>query len=52
MCANLLAERGELDLDAPVVEYWPEFAAHGKGDVPVSWLLCHKSGLIDDRPTR
>jgi len=47
MCAHLLAQRGELDLDAPVSAYWPEFAAQGKGDIPVSWLLCHKSGLID-----
>ena len=27
ICAHLLAQRGELDLDAPVVEYWPEFGA-------------------------
>jgi len=47
ICANLLVERGLLDVDAPVSEYWPEFAAAGKGDIPVSWLLCHKSGLID-----
>jgi CubicO group peptidase (beta-lactamase class C family) len=50
-CAHLLAQRGELDLDAPVAEYWPEFKAHGKAEVPVSWLLCHKTGLPDvDRP--
>ena len=47
LCAHLLAQRGELDLDAPVSRYWPEFASHDKGDIPVSWLLCHKSGLID-----
>lgn len=47
ICAHLLAQRGELDLDAPVTDYWPEFAAAGKGDVPVRWLLCHKSGLVD-----
>ncbi len=47
MCAHLLAERGELDLDAPVVQYWPEFAAGGKDEIPVSWLLSHRSGLID-----
>ena len=45
LCANLLAQRGELDVDAPVAEYWPEFAAAGKGEVPVRWLLCHKGGL-------
>jgi CubicO group peptidase (beta-lactamase class C family) len=51
LCAHLLAQRGELDLDAPVTRYWPEFAAHGKGDVPVRWLLSHQVGLPDvDRP--
>lgn len=45
LCANLLAQRGELDVDAPVSRYWPEFAAAGKADVPVRWLLCHKAGL-------
>lgn len=44
-CANLLAQRGELDVDAPVASYWPEFKAAGKGDIPVRWLLCHKAGL-------
>lgn len=44
-CALLLAQRGELDLDAPVVRYWPEFGAAGKGDIPVRWLLSHRSGL-------
>lgn len=42
---NLLAQRGLLDLDAPVTEYWPEFGASGKGNVPVRWLLSHKVGL-------
>ncbi len=46
-CAHLLAQRGELDLHAPVSHYWPEFAAKGKADIPVSWLLCHKAGLVD-----
>jgi CubicO group peptidase (beta-lactamase class C family) len=45
ICANLLAQRGELDVDAPVADYWPEFAQAGKGDIPVRWLLCHKAGL-------
>ncbi|MEZ5238626.1 MAG: serine hydrolase domain-containing protein [Microthrixaceae bacterium] len=47
MCAHLLAERGELDLHAPVSRYWPEFAAKGKQDIPVAWLLSHRAGLID-----
>ena len=44
-CANLLAQRGELDVDAPVAKYWPEFAQAGKAEIPVRWLLCHKAGL-------
>lgn len=44
-CALLLAQRGELDLDAPVAEYWPEFAANGKEHIPVRWLLTHQAGL-------
>jgi len=43
--AHLLAKRGELDLDAPVVSYWPEFGTEGKQDVPVRWLLSHRTGL-------
>src|SRR5580704_16639833 len=51
ICANLLAQRGELDIDAPVATYWPEFAQAGKGEIPVRWLLCHKAGLPTvDRP--
>ncbi|MEU6386606.1 serine hydrolase domain-containing protein [Streptomyces bauhiniae] len=48
---HLLAQRGELDLDAPVATYWPEFAANGKADIPVRWLLSHQAGLVAlDRP--
>lgn len=51
ICAHLLAQRGELDLDAPVAEYWPEFAAGGKQDIPVRWLLSHRVGLpVFDNP--
>lgn len=45
MCAHQLAERGELDLEAPVAEYWPEFAQAGKDAVTVSDLLAHRAGL-------
>ncbi|MFI2635736.1 serine hydrolase domain-containing protein [Streptomyces collinus] len=44
--AHMLAERGALDLDAPVAKYWPGFATHGKADIPVRWLLTHQAGLI------
>jgi hypothetical protein len=38
-------QRGELDLDAPVVQYWPEFGAAGKDQIPVRWRLSHQAGL-------
>ncbi|MFF5189441.1 serine hydrolase domain-containing protein [Streptomyces sp. NPDC000345] len=44
--AHLLAQRGVLDLDAPVAEYWPEFAANGKARIPVRQLLSHQAGLV------
>ena len=51
ICAHLLAQRGELDLDATVARYWPEFAAGGKQDIPVRWLLSHRVGLpVFDKP--
>ncbi|MFE3025323.1 serine hydrolase domain-containing protein [Nocardia tengchongensis] len=40
-----LADRGLLDYNAPVAEYWPEFAAHGKGSITVTELLSHRAGL-------
>jgi len=45
LTALLLADRGELDFDAPVAKYWPEFAAAGKANVKVSHLMSHSSGL-------
>ncbi|MCR6483649.1 beta-lactamase family protein [Amycolatopsis sp. OK19-0408] len=45
LCALVLADRGVLDLDAPVAAYWPEFAAAGKEKVLVRHVLGHTSGL-------
>jgi CubicO group peptidase (beta-lactamase class C family) len=45
LCAHILASRGELDLNAPVVTYWPEFGKHGKDVILVRHLLCHQAGL-------
>ncbi|MER6999046.1 serine hydrolase domain-containing protein [Streptomyces sp. NPDC000410] len=45
LCAHILADRGLLDLDAPVASYWPEFAAAGKDTLPVRHLLSHRAGL-------
>ncbi|MEV0682483.1 serine hydrolase domain-containing protein [Nocardia sp. NPDC050378] len=40
-----VAERGLIDYEAPVAEYWPEFAAHGKHDITVRDVLSHRAGL-------
>jgi CubicO group peptidase (beta-lactamase class C family) len=44
LAALVLVDRGELDLDATVAEYWPEFAARGKAGIKVRHLLSHTSG--------
>ena len=55
LCALMLVDAGELDLDAAVSRYWPEFAAGGKeGRVLLRHLLGHTAGLpglvrADDR---
>jgi len=38
--------RGWIDYEAPVAEYWPEFAENGKGTVTVRQLLGHQAGLV------
>ena len=45
LAALMLADRGDLDVDAPVARYWPEFGAAGKQDVLVRHLLSHSSGV-------
>src|SRR5947209_4196734 len=45
LAALVLVDRGELDLDATVAKYWPEFAARGKAGVKVRHLLSHTSGV-------
>jgi CubicO group peptidase (beta-lactamase class C family) len=45
LSALVLADRGAIDVDAPVATYWPEFAANGKEGVLVRHLLGHTSGV-------
>lgn len=45
MCLLLLADRGQVDLYAPVARYWPEFAQNGKDKVEVRHFLSHSAGL-------
>lgn len=44
LCAHMLVSRGQLDLDAPVANYWPELVA-GESGMPVRMLLNHQAGL-------
>lgn len=45
LTALWLADQGRLDFDAPVADYWPEFAANGKENTKVSHLMSHSAGL-------
>ncbi|MFC2038220.1 serine hydrolase domain-containing protein [Chloroflexota bacterium] len=45
VCALVLVDRGQLNLDEPVATYWPEFAQAGKEKIPVRYLLSHTSGV-------
>jgi CubicO group peptidase (beta-lactamase class C family) len=45
LAALVLIDHGELDLDANVATYWPEFAAQGKAGVKARHLLSHTSGV-------
>jgi CubicO group peptidase (beta-lactamase class C family) len=40
-----LVDRGLVDYDAPVAQYWPEFGARGKAAITVRQLLGHRVGL-------
>ncbi len=41
----LLYDRGLLDLDAPIADYWPEFGQNGKDRITCRQVLVHRSGL-------
>ncbi|MBV9514341.1 MAG: beta-lactamase family protein [Mycobacteriaceae bacterium] len=45
LAALVLADRGLLDVFAPVATYWPEFAANGKQDIEVRHILSFTSGV-------
>ena len=48
-CLHLLVERGGVELDAPVVRHWPDFARagreRGKERTTVRQILCHQAGI-------
>ena len=45
LCLLMAVDDGLLELDAPVVRYWPEYAAGGKEHTTVRQLLAHRAGL-------
>lgn len=45
LCVLVLADRGQIDLHAPVARYWPEFAAGGKEAIEIRHLMSHTAGL-------
>src|SRR5215469_12185904 len=45
LCAHMAADRGQLDLDAPVTRYWPTFGQAGKEEALVTMMLDHSVGL-------
>lgn len=42
---HMQADRGLLSVDAPVADYWPEYAANGKGDITIRHVLQHRGGV-------
>jgi CubicO group peptidase (beta-lactamase class C family) len=51
ICVLMLADKKIIDVDAPVADYWPEFAQSGKEKITVGHLLSHTAGLpgFDDK---
>ena len=45
LAVAMLVERGQLDYQAPVATYWPEFAANGKQHITVDHVMSHQAGL-------
>ena len=46
VCAEVLFDRGQLDVEAPVVRYWPEFGQNGKEGITVRHVLTHTDGVL------
>lgn len=50
LCAHICIDRGLIDIEAPVVKYWPEFGKHGKDAVLVKHFFTHTSGVVGFDP--
>jgi CubicO group peptidase (beta-lactamase class C family) len=48
-CVHQLADRGQVDLHAPVARYWPEFGQAGKDAITIAMVMSHRSGVIGPR---
>ena len=46
---HVMVDRGLLDYDAPVAQYWPEFAQSGKSRITLRQVMAHQSGLYHIR---
>lgn len=46
MCVQVLVDRGLLDVDARVADYWPEYACNGKERTTVRHVLNHQAGVV------
>lgn len=46
MAVQVLADQAQLDVDAPVAVYWPEFAQAGKQSITVRQVLSHTAGVL------
>ena len=46
---HILVDRGLVDYDDKVAQYWPEFAQAGKEAITVRHVMCHEAGLYDIR---
>ena len=42
---NLQVQRGLISYDTPVARVWPEYGVHGKDEITVGHVLCHRSGV-------
>ena len=44
LCVAMLVDRGHLKYEDKMSEYWPEFAANGKENITIDWLMTHRVG--------
>ncbi|MEN8243248.1 MAG: serine hydrolase domain-containing protein, partial [Chloroflexota bacterium] len=45
VCIHKLIEEGKIELNAPVVEYWPQFGVNGKVEATIQQVLTHQAGI-------